>query len=102
MSRKYPSLSPNINKQARLKNQDGGYEYWTIVDEVREQQNREKVIVLQLLQSDDRRKELRLAYYIIGKKPRMKDKWVWGQFCTMTPSRVFRRIIEKAVGKGWI
>jgi len=102
MSRKYPPLLPNIGKKARLKNIDGKYEYWTIVDEIQESQNEEKVICLQLLEFENKRKELRLGYYIIGKKPRMRGRWVWGQFCTMIPQKIFRMVINKAIKRGWV
>jgi hypothetical protein len=53
----------------------------------------EKVFILQEVESQHaKEKELklfRIGYYIIGKKPKMRGKWVWGQyapFITTIPS----------------
>jgi hypothetical protein len=55
------------------------------------------VVVLQLVRFDDGRKEIRLGYYIIGKKPKMRGRWVWGQYATFMLTRVFQSLIRKAV-----
>lgn len=56
----------------------------------------EKIFVLQEIIFEDGKKELRLGYYIIGKKPRTKDKWVWGQYCPFFPKQDLVKLIEKA------
>jgi hypothetical protein len=62
-----------------------------------------KLIVLQKLQfNNDGRVELRLAYYVKGKKPRMRNKWVWGQYAPLMPARDFRAIVRRAERQGWI
>lgn len=58
-----------------------------------------KIFVLQEILFEDGKKELRLGYYIIGKKPRSKDKWVWGQYCPFFPKKDLIRLIEKAKKK---
>jgi hypothetical protein len=88
-----------------------GEKYWfEIVDEVRQRQSRfaagtseGKILCLQLLRFDESgMEEMRLGYYIIGKKPRMLGKWVWGQFATMMPMEDFRALMDKAREKGWL
>ena len=62
----------------------------------------DKAIYLQKLEfEEDGSIELRLGYYIIGKKPRMLGKWVWGQYAALMPVSDFEQIIEKAKAKGW-
>lgn len=61
-----------------------------------------KKFVLQEILFEDGKKELRVGYYIIGKKPRSKDKWVWGQFCPLFPKKDLERLIQKAKNKGII
>ena len=62
----------------------------------------EKAIYLQKLRfENEERTELRLAYYIIAKKPRMAGKWAWGQSATMMPIEDFRAIVREARKKGW-
>ena len=99
--KRYPVLPPSIGKVAKQK-VVRRYEDWKIKDEIRVAQNNDKIVVLQLLESGKGPKELRLAYYIIGKRKRVKGKWVWGQFCTILPKATFRKVIKKAMKKGWV
>lgn len=46
--------------------------------------------------------EVRLGYYIIGKKPKMRGKWVWGQFAALMPIKDFRHLVREAKKRGWI
>ena len=46
--------------------------------------------------------EIRLGYYVIGTKPKMKDKWVWGQFAVLMVLDDFKALIREAETKGWI
>lgn len=62
----------------------------------------EKEFVLQELEYEDGRKEIRIGYYIIGKKGRAKGKWVWGQFNPHFPKDDLYRLLEKAKKKGLI
>ena len=61
-----------------------------------------KAIYLQKVEfEEDKRVELRLGYYIIGKKPGMLGKWVWGQYATFMPVGDFAEVVKKAEAKGW-
>lgn len=62
----------------------------------------EKIFVLQEIIFTSGKKEIRIAYYIIGKKPRMKGKWVWGQFCPLLPKRDLVQLLKKAKKEGII
>ena len=101
---KYPKLPSNVGKRGELKMPLGEVRKYTIVGEVRRTQAGapHKKICFQKVEFDDGRKELRLAYYIIGKKGRMKRKWVFGQFATFMPARDFRSIVRRAKRKGLI
>jgi len=44
--------------------------------------------------------EIRIGYYIIGKKPAMCGWWVWGQYCPFIPKSDFKRLLKKARTKG--
>ena len=83
---------------------DGCVLRYTITDEVRVTQSdmREKILCLQRIEFEDKRIEVRLGYYIIGKKPKMRGRWVWGQFAALMPLRDFRALIRVAEKKGWI
>jgi hypothetical protein len=61
-----------------------------------------KTFVLQEIEFEDGKQEIRVGYYIIGKKPKMKDKWVWGQFCPMFPKVDLEKLIEKGRESGII
>jgi hypothetical protein len=78
-----PPLPPNIGRSGVLiYPPDGERKRFTITDEIRRRQsdNPNKVIVLQRVEFEDGRKQVRIGYYVIGKKPKMKGKWVWGQY----------------------
>ena len=98
-----PDPPNNVGKSGRAKHPDGTYFDFKVVDEIRLFQSTypQKVIYLQRLQFDDQRIELRLGYYVIGKKPKMAGRWVWGQFATMLPKEDFAKVISLAKEKSW-
>lgn len=59
----------------------------------------EKVFILQEVVSQ-RNKLLRLGYYIIGKKQKMRGKWAWGQFCPFITAKDLKILIKKAEKAG--
>ena len=76
---------------------------YVVKDEVRAFQNarKDKIIVMQLMEFEDQRQEIRVGYYIIGKLPKMRGRWVWGQFAAFMPIGIFRQLIRKATKRGW-
>lgn len=100
-----PERPNNINKKGQAKDPDGTVLKYTIVDEIVIPQSDapHKLIYLQKIVFDNiKRVELRLCYYIIGKLPKMKGKWVFGQYATFLPEKDFKTIVNKARKKGWI
>lgn len=67
--------------------------------ELSQSDNPEKIFVLQEIVFEDGKKEIRIGYYIIGKKPKMRGKWVWGQYCPMIPRQDFEELIKLAKKK---
>jgi hypothetical protein len=100
----FPDRPNNINKQGLLRLPDGTSEHYTIVDEICIPQTglESKLIYLQRIQFDGGKSELRLCYYIIGKLPKMKGKWVFGQYATFLPAQDFKAITDEARRRGWI
>jgi hypothetical protein len=99
-----PILPSTIGKSGIVKiPPDGKKRRFIVNDEVRlfQNDNRNKIIILQRIQFDNGREEVRLGYYIIGKKPGMKGRWTWGQYATMMPLRDFQELISQAKEKGW-
>jgi len=82
---------------------DGVVIKYAVIDEVRtfQDSSRSKLLIMQLMQLDDGKREVRVGYYIIGKLPKMKGKWVWGQYAAFIPLPVFRRLINMATRRGW-
>jgi hypothetical protein len=102
--RALPPLPSNVGKRGKaVMPPDRRVLRFTITDEVRSfaDSRRTKVVVLQLVRFDDGRKEVRLGYYIIGKKPKMRGRWVWGQYATFMLTRVFQSLIRKAIERQW-
>ena len=104
MSNEQPVLPSRKGKRGTLVDPNGGRLHFTITDEIRKPQSDlpSKIIVLERILFDDGRIELRLGYYIIGKKPKMFGKWVWGQYCTLLPVRDFTAIVSQAQRLGWL
>jgi hypothetical protein len=100
-----PELPDNIEKIRKLKDINGQAFTFTILDEIKMHQSDhpEKAIYLQKLCHDATRKEeIRICYYIIGKKPRMAGKWVFGQYATMMPIQDYVKLFDQANAKGWL
>ncbi len=59
--------------------------------------SRNKYFVMQLIKPKFKRKpQLRIGYYILGKKPGVAGKWVWGQFAPMVPQKDIPALFKKA------
>lgn len=102
---RYPPAPSNKGKYCVGRKPEGGLFRFTIVDEFHIKQTKlpTKLIYLQKIKFDsDGRIEFRLGYYVIGKRPAMRGRWVWGQFATMIPLGDFRRVVRKARNRGWL
>ena len=100
----YPALPSRLGKRGTLVVPPNGERLgFTITDEIRRVQSDlpSKIIVLERVLFDNGHIELRLGYYIIGKKPKMYGKWVWGQYATFLPLCDFAAIVREAQRLGW-
>jgi hypothetical protein len=100
----YPPPPSHIGNPGALTFPDGSQQHFTIADEISRPHTGvdTKIIYLQLLRFDeDGRKQVRVAYYVIGKRPKMLGHWVWGQYATMMPPEDFKWLIRRAEEKGW-
>jgi len=68
---------------------------------------RDKVFILEEISTPWRKtvkkkglKLFRLGYYIIGKKPKTKGKWVWGQYAPFITDRDLKELIKNAEKEG--
>jgi hypothetical protein len=101
----FPVLPSTIGKKIKLKHPDDSRQNAKVIDEIRIEQidYANKIILLQRMKFEDDGKpdEIRVCYYIIGKKPKMLGKWVFGQYATMIPLPDFRKLIRLAEEKKW-
>ena len=104
MNKQIPPYPDRIGKTGKLKDIHGRRISFKIVDEIThpESTNARKVFYLQKLEFENGKVELRLGYYILGEKQRMKNRWVWGQFTPLMHVIDFKRIINKAKMKGFV
>ena len=59
---------------------------------------KDKYFALELLRYVEKGKEeIRIGYYIKGKKTKMKGKWTWGQFCPTIPKNDLQEVLTKAL-----
>jgi len=99
----YPELPSKIGRTVNLSFPDGSRMQWEIVDEIRWKENEAKIFVFQRLQRNGRAQEMfRFGYYIIGKKPNMRNRWTWGQHAPFVTAEDFLSIIREAQRRGWI
>jgi len=58
--------------------------------------NLEKIFAIELMEdaTNKKIKEVRIGYYIIGKKGRLKNKWAWGQFCPFFPQKDLKKALK--------
>jgi len=93
-----------IGSRGKTKEPDGNITYFTILDEIRHPLFSEPAMLLCLHKIQHEHNgliEIRFGYYIIGKRGKMKDKWVWGQFAPMMPIEDFSEVINMARERGW-
>lgn len=95
---------PDLTVNQRFRRKDGKSEarllrlVWKQASE-----NCDKVIILEEIEGNDRRGDaLRLRYYIIGEKGRMKGKWAFGQFATIIMPDDLRQLLFLAKKHGMI
>jgi hypothetical protein len=100
----FSELPTTVGKRGQNTLPDGRKHRFTVVGEIRRIQSNHpgKVLLLQRMRFDDGLEELRLGYCIIGKKPGMAGKWVWGQSAPFLPAEDFAVIVDEALDKGWI
>ena len=100
----YPPLPTTIGKTADLGFPDGSRMKWHVVDEIRRNEDAEKILLLQRLRAVDATatEMIRFGYYIIGKKPKMRGRWVWGQFAPFISAGDFEAMVDEARARKWI
>lgn len=102
---KYPTLKSRIGQKGVIVQPITKEKvYFEILDEILMPQSgakNKRLCFQKIMFTKDKRIELRLGYYIIGKKPKMRGKWVWGQFSMMIPIKDFIVLIEEAKSRGW-
>jgi len=64
--------------------------------------NAEKALCVHRLRFDDGHIELRIGYYMIGKKGRGRGKWLWAQFAPMLRAADLQHLCQIAQQKGWL
>ena len=98
--KKLPDL--HLRSNGGLTDIDGRRRKFFICDYVTLRQSTypDKFFVLQDIVFENGQNEIRIGYYIIGKKPAMRGRWVWGQYCPFIPKRDFKRLLGKAHKKG--
>lgn len=104
---RHPLKNPplKVRLEGRARKIGGGSRTFTVknfVSMVPSNSDGDKVALLEDLKFEDGTEELRVCYYIIGRKGRLAGKWAWGQFALFIPSRDFVKLIEKGKEKGII
>lgn len=78
---------------------------FVVIDEIIRipRSNPGKAIYLQMLENlPDRRREMRVCYFMISRNGRTKGRWVFGQFAPMIRQKDLEYLLRKARQRGWI
>jgi len=99
-----PILPTRLGKTTKTKGVDGHPVEFTVVDEdiFIAPSNPGKAFCLHKIEHSDGRVEFRIGYYMIAHKPRMRGRWVWGQYAPIMTSEELALIFKHACQKGWI
>ncbi len=104
MSIHWPPLPDNIGKTKRIPTIDGCVRHLKIEDEIKQpdkSSGRGLYVFQKMRHIEENQVVFRFGYYMIGVKPRMKGKWVWGQFCPMISGKDFLAVIKEAKKRKW-
>ena len=93
---KIPEYPNNIGKTRTLININGVKRKIKILDEIIFPQKGidYKIFCIQKLQVEDRKPEIRIGYYMIGVKGRMKGRWTWGQYNPHMPMSDLKKMYK--------
>jgi hypothetical protein len=100
----YPPLASRVGKRGTARKPSGATFHWVVEDEIRLEHRglpTMRICFERIRFEENGRVEIRLGYYMIGEKPRMKGKWVWGQYSPMMPIEDFKLLIDEATARGW-
>jgi len=98
-------LPNNVGKVRVIKNIRGITRTFRIVDEImllRRQKNPRIVCLQKIRFLEEKRTEYRFGYYMLGVKPGMWSKWVWGQYSLLIRISELKKLIKLAKAKGWV
>ncbi len=100
-----PSYPNNIGKVRIITAIDGRRRQYTIDDEIvrRQQDSRNpKLIYLQRLRfADEGKTEYRFTYYMLGRMPKVRGRWVFGQYSLFIPPHDLAALLREARSRGW-
>lgn len=103
-----PPLPSRIHKISHIKDIDENPVKYKVVDEIifPSNSNKRKTFAIHRLrylgENSSVEDEIRIGYYMISHKGRMKGKWAWGQYSPFMTSEEMEKIFREAVEKEWI
>jgi hypothetical protein len=99
-----PELPKRKGKTTRRKKIDGKPLEYTVIDEdiFIAPSNPNKAFALHKIRYDDGYEEIRIGYYMIAHRPKMKGKWAWGQYAQFMTKEDLELIFTRAKESGWI
>ncbi len=101
-----PPRPNNIGKRGSIIGINGDKRFFKIEDEIVRRERTStgenpKLIYFQRLRFDgQRRRFYRFTYYMLGVKPRVRGRWVFGQYSLVIPTRQLRAFLDAAKARG--
>lgn len=102
-----PPIPNSIGRRRRIHAIDGRSRYFTVVDEIIQEQpvveqGTRKLIYFQKIKfEEDARIEYRFTYYMLGLRPGAKGRWVFGQYSLLIPAKQLKSLLAQARKRGW-
>lgn len=97
-----PELKSHIGASVEFKNTNLGDAHGVVIDEVCVEDHPGKIVKAQLIEFERGRREVRVAYWIEGKKESVRGKWVFGQFSSTMTLKTWSRLLYEVSKRDWL
>ena len=97
-----PDLPSHVGVRVEFKGTTQGNIEGVVVDEVCIEDHPGKIVKAQMIEFEQGRREVRVAYWIEGKKESVRGTWVFGQFATTMSLETWGRLLREVSDRDWI
>ncbi len=96
-----PELRSHIGQPVKFENTNIGDINGVVLDEVVIEDHPGKIAKAQLIEFEEGRKHIRIAYWIEGKKDSVRGKWVFGQYANTMTLKTWEQMVREVSERDW-